>query len=79
MHLLVTHCLHIVYTFDTTKNKPDYYRGKNCMQNFWLDLKEHATIIINYGKKEIIPLTKKEEKTHNKQEKKHIISRKNVI
>ena len=26
---LFTHC-----SFDTTKNKLDYYRGKNCMKNF---------------------------------------------
>ena len=43
---LFTHCL-----FDTRKNKLDYYRGKNCMKNFCLDLKEHATKIINYEKK----------------------------
>ena len=30
---LFTHC-----SFDTTKNKLDYYRGKNCMKNFCLDL-----------------------------------------
>ena len=46
----------------------DYYRGKNCMKNFCLDLREHATKIIIYEKKEMIPLTKKEEKKHNKQE-----------
>ena len=60
---LFIHC-----SFDTTKNKPDYYRGKNCMKNFCLDLKEHATKIINHEKKEMIPLTKKEEKKHNKEE-----------
>ena len=59
---LFTHCL-----FDTAKNKLDYYRGKNCMKNFCLDLKEHATKIINYEKKEVIPLTKKEEKKYSKQ------------
>ena len=32
-----------------------------------LDLREHATKIINYEKKEMILLTKKEEKKHNKQ------------
>ena len=47
-------------SFDTTKNKLDYYRGKNCMKNFCLDLKEHATKIVNYKKKEMIPLTKEE-------------------
>ena len=60
---LFTHC-----SFDRTKNKFDYYRGKNCMKNFCLDLREHATKTINYEKKEMIPLTKREEKKHNKQE-----------
>ena len=32
------------------------------MKNFSLDLREHATKIINYEKKEMIPLTKKEKK-----------------
>ena len=59
---LFTHC-----SFDTTKNKLDYYRGKNCMKNFCLNLKEHATKIINYGKTEMKLLTKEEEKMHNKQ------------
>ena len=47
------------YSFDTTKNKFDNYRGKNCMKNVCLDLREHAIKIINYEEKEIIPLTKK--------------------
>ena len=38
------------------------------MKNFFLDLREHATKVINYEKKEMIPLTKKEGKNHNKQE-----------
>ena len=59
-------------SFDTTKNKLDYYRGENCMKNFYLDLRQHATKIINYEKKEMIPLTKKEEKKHNKQKVCHI-------
>ena len=42
------------------------------MKNFCLDLREHATKIINYEKKEMIPLTKEEEKKHNKQEVCHI-------
>ena len=55
------------YSFDTKENKLHYYRGKNCMKNVCLDLKEHTTKIINYEKKEMKPLTKKEEKMHNKQ------------
>ena len=56
---LFTHC-----SFDKTKNKLDYYRGDNCMKKF---CKEHTIKIINYEKKDMIPLTKKEEKHHNKQ------------
>ena len=50
---LFIHC-----SFDRTKNKLDYYRGKNCMKNLCLDLREHTA--------------KKEEKKHNKQEVCHI-------
>ena len=47
-----THC-----SFDKTKNKLDYYRGDNCMKKLCKDLKEHATKIINYENKYMIPLT----------------------
>ena len=40
------------------------------MKNFCLDLKEHATKIINYEKKEMIPLTKEEKKIHREQKQK---------
>ena len=39
-------------SFDTTKSRLNYYRGKNCMKHLRIDLKEHATKIINYKKKE---------------------------
>ena len=48
------------FSFDKTKNKLGYYRGKNCMKNFCLDLKEHATKIINYEKNDIINKKRKE-------------------
>ena len=37
------------------------------MKKFCLDLREHATKIINYEKKEIIPLTKEENKINREQ------------
>ena len=43
---LFTHC-----SLDTTKNKLDCYRGKNCAKNLCLDLRKHAAKIINYKKK----------------------------
>ena len=59
---LFTHC-----SFDRAKNKLDHYRGKDCMKKFCKDLREHATKIINYEKKKMIPLTT-EKKYHNEQE-----------
>ena len=59
-------------SFDTTENKPDCDRGKDCMKEFCKVLKKHVTRIINYEKKK---------KWYPKQEKKRkcIISKKSVI
>ena len=46
----------------------DYYRGEDYMKKFCKDLNKHATKIISYEKKEMIPLTKKAEKRHNEKE-----------
>ena len=54
-------------SFDKSKSKLNYYRGEDCMTKFCKDLREHATKIINYDKKDMIPLTRKEEKNHNNQ------------
>ena len=35
-------------SFDATKNKHDYYRGKYCMKNFCKDLKKRASEIFNH-------------------------------
>ena len=59
VYSMFTHCL-----FDDTKNKLDFYRGKDCIERFCKDLKEHTTKIINYEKKEMVPLTYKENKSH---------------
>ena len=59
---LFTNC-----SFVLSKSKLDCYRGKDCMEKFCKDLKEHATKIINYQKKEMIPLTNKKSKSYKKQ------------
>ena len=41
-YLLFTHC-----SFDETKSKLSHDRSKNCMRDFCLDLRKHATKIIN--------------------------------
>ena len=59
---IFTHC-----SFDESKSKLNYYRGKDCKKNFSKDLREHASKIINYEKKKMIPLTTEEKIYHNKQ------------
>ena len=59
---IFTHC-----SFDESKNKLNYYRGKDCMKKFSKDLRDHASKIINYEKKKMIPLTTEEKIYHNKQ------------
>ena len=71
---LFTYC-----SSDTTKNGPDYHRGKNCMKNFCLDLKKHATKIINYEKNEMISLTKEEKKIHFEQKVCYICKKKHLV
>ena len=46
------------------------------MKNFCLDLREHATKIINYEKKEMIPLTKEEKRAHRIQRTYYICTKK---
>ena len=60
---LFMHC-----SFDKSKNKLNYYRGKDCMKKFCKDLREHATQIINCEKKKMTPLTTKEKIHYNEQE-----------
>ena len=59
-------------SFDATKNKLDCYRGKDyrgkdCMERFCKNLREHAIKIIDYEKKEMILLTDRENKSYEKQ------------
>ena len=59
-----------IYTncsFDKSNNKLSYHRGEDCMKRFCKDLKDHATKIIDFKKKTMIPLTKEEEDDYNKE------------
>ena len=55
VYLIVTCC-----SLEKLKNERKYYRGEDCIEMLWKDLKEQAMKIINYEKKEMIPLTNKE-------------------
>ena len=63
-------------SFDTTKNKFDFYRGENCMNEFCKVFKKHVTRIISCEKKEMIPLTKEVKKVHRRQKKKLYMQKK---
>ena len=49
------------------KNKLDCYKGEDCMEKFCKDLREHAMKIIDYEKKEMIPLTNEENEYYEMQ------------
>ena len=55
-------------SFNESKNKLNYCRGKYCMKKFRKELIEHATRIINYEKKKIIPLAKEEKINYDDQQ-----------
>ena len=59
---IFTHC-----SFDKSKNKLNYHRGKDCMKKFYKYLREHSSKIIDYEKKKMILLTTEEKIYHNKQ------------
>ena len=63
-------------SFDKKENKLNYYRGKDCIEKLCKKLKERAMKIINYEEKEMIPLTKEENKSYKEQEKCHICKEK---
>ena len=72
MHEPCGYALSLVCSFDKIKNKHNFYRGRDCMKRFCSDLKELVTKIVNYEEKEMIPLTDKENKLYEEQEKCHI-------
>ena len=58
--------------FNEKENKLNYYRRKDCIEKLSKKLKERAVKIIDYEKKEMIPLTKEENKSY-KEASKHVI------
>ena len=64
---LVTCC-----SFDKSKTKHKYYRGKDCMEKFSRGLRDQAMKIINYEKKKEIILTNEEKESYENQKNCHI-------
>ena len=55
------------FSFNKSKTEWNYYREKDCMERFGKDLSDQAMKIINYKKKEIIPLTNDEKESYENQ------------
>ena len=53
-----------IWAFDNIENKHTLYRGEGCMTKFCTSLREHATNVINFEKKKMLPLTKEELKSY---------------
>ena len=54
-------------SFDSNKNKPNYYRGKDCMKNFCDDFRKHLMKLINFERLKTLPLTEELEESYYKQ------------
>ena len=67
MHIPSSYSLFTNRSLDETKNKRDCYRGKDCVEKFCKDLRDHASKIINCEGKEMILLSDKETKFYEKQ------------
>ena len=64
-HLVVT--LRLISSFNSKENKHSFYRGKDCIKRFYIDLKGLRTKTMNYEEKEMIPLTDNENKFYESQ------------
>ena len=51
-------------SFDKKEKKLNCYRGRGCIEKLCKKLKECAMKITNYNEKEMIPLTKEENKSY---------------
>ena len=51
-----------IWTLDNLENKYSLCRGEDCVKKFCSSLREHATNVINFEKKKMLPLTKRRAK-----------------
>ena len=66
-HIPSRYSLFTCCSFDKSKNEQKYYRGEDCMIMFCRDLKKQSMKIINYEKKEMIPLTNERNESYENQ------------
>ena len=62
----------IIWGFDHMEDKHTLYCGKHCMKKFSESLRENAKSVTDFENKKILPLTRKELKSHEDVEKCYI-------
>ena len=63
-HIPSSFSMSAIFPSKSMENKHDEYRGKDCMKNFCESLREHALKMINFKKKKMKLLTKKQQKSY---------------
>ena len=63
-HIPCGYSISTIWPFENIENKYTLYRGEDCMKKSCTSLKEHATNVINFEKKKVLPLIKEEVKSH---------------
>ena len=63
-HVPCEYLMSTIWAFGSIQNKHSLYHGKDYMNKFCNSRREHATNVINFEKKKMLPLTKKELKLH---------------
>lgn len=48
-----------IWAFDKIENNYSLYRGKDCMKKLCISLREYAANVVNFEKKNMLPVTEK--------------------
>ena len=63
-HIHWVYSMPTIWGFDLIEDKHTLYHGKDCMKKFCTSLKLHAKNIIDFEKKKMLPLTKRDLKSY---------------
>ena len=64
-HIPWGYSLSTTWAFGSKGNKHTLYHGQDCIKKFCSSLRKHAKNVINFEKKKILPLRKKQLKLHH--------------
>ena len=59
-HIPCRYSMPTIWAFDSIKDKLILYHGEDCMEKFWISLREHAANVIKFQKKKMLLITEEE-------------------